>query len=165
MKSFGFALQASAKRDRQQDYDFYIVNDGIDKRSSILRSHHRRRSSAAAQAAQIEQRARRRSSLLATSPITGSADIVSVKQKEEPGIAVDDEKTNPKEVVVGEMAGEQTSPNSDSPPARKPSKPTDPLDPLDEGMSDLTSSMSALRFVPPSIRFGRGRGKVGFSKR
>lgn len=33
----------------------------------------------------------------------------------------------------------------------------------DTDMADLTGAMSALQFVPPSIRFGRGR--AGFSKR
>jgi hypothetical protein len=32
-------------------------------------------------------------------------------------------------------------------------------------MSNLTDSMSALRFIPPSIRFGRGRGRGGFRPR
>lgn len=32
-------------------------------------------------------------------------------------------------------------------------------------MDDLAGAMSALQFVPTSIRFGRGGGKAGFSKR
>ncbi|RYP25795.1 hypothetical protein DL768_011827 [Monosporascus sp. mg162] len=36
---------------------------------------------------------------------------------------------------------------------------------VDVAMEDLTGAMSALQFVPPSIRFGRGRGKSGFSKK
>lgn len=51
-----------------KDYDFYVVNDGIDRRSSMLRSgKHRRRSSAAQHMGEIEERARRRSSVLETS--------------------------------------------------------------------------------------------------
>ncbi|KID80051.1 Zinc finger protein [Metarhizium brunneum] len=34
---------------------------------------------------------------------------------------------------------------------------------VDADMADLTGAMSALQFVPPSIRFGRG-GRAGFSK-
>ncbi|KAL9489408.1 hypothetical protein ACSS6W_001685 [Trichoderma asperelloides] len=34
---------------------------------------------------------------------------------------------------------------------------------IDTDMADLTGAMSALQFVPPSVRFGRGR--AGFSKR
>ncbi|KAI0005712.1 hypothetical protein F4779DRAFT_597827 [Xylariaceae sp. FL0662B] len=35
----------------------------------------------------------------------------------------------------------------------------------DADMEDLTGAMSALQFVPTSVRFGRGRGKAGFAKR
>jgi hypothetical protein len=34
----------------------------------------------------------------------------------------------------------------------------------DQDMEDLSSAMSSLRFVPMSVRFGRG-GKAGFAKR
>ncbi|RYO78943.1 hypothetical protein DL766_008620 [Monosporascus sp. MC13-8B] len=36
---------------------------------------------------------------------------------------------------------------------------------VDVAMEDLTGAMSALQFVPPNIRFGRGKGKSGFSKK
>lgn len=50
-----------------KDYDFYVVNDGIDRRSSMLRSgKHRRRSSAAQHVTEIEERTRRRDSALGT---------------------------------------------------------------------------------------------------
>lgn len=35
---------------------------------------------------------------------------------------------------------------------------------LDTEMDDLSGAMSALKFVPASIRFGRGKGKGGFSR-
>jgi len=38
-------------------------------------------------------------------------------------------------------------------------------EPVDVEMDDLTGAMSALRFVPPSVRFGRGGRKAGFAKR
>ncbi|KAJ5042996.1 uncharacterized protein L3040_004385 [Drepanopeziza brunnea f. sp. 'multigermtubi'] len=48
-----------------KDYDFYVVNDGIDRRSSMLRSgKNRRRSSTAQHLMEIEERNRRRSSTL-----------------------------------------------------------------------------------------------------
>jgi hypothetical protein len=70
-----------------------------------------------------------------------------------------------KEIVARQMSSQETSSNPNSPPTKGPSNLVDPLDRPDEDMSDLTNSMSALRFVPQSVRFGRGRGKVGFSKR
>jgi hypothetical protein len=36
---------------------------------------------------------------------------------------------------------------------------------VDSDMAELTGAMSALQFVPPSVRFGRGGGRAGFSKR
>ncbi|KAK4249951.1 hypothetical protein C7999DRAFT_29626 [Corynascus novoguineensis] len=39
-----------------------------------------------------------------------------------------------------------------------------PEQPPDEKMEDLTSAMSSLRFVPMSVRFGRGK-RAGFAKR
>src|ERR1700722_14248192 len=91
-----------------KDYDFYVINDGIDYRSSLLRSGRpRRRSSAAEKRADFEDRARGRSSTMEKTTETDNHDI--------------------------------------------------------EG---LTGAMSALKFVPPSVRFGRrqGGGRGGFSK-
>lgn len=34
----------------------------------------------------------------------------------------------------------------------------------DTEMDDLSGAMSALKFVPTSVRFGRGKGKGGFSR-
>lgn len=38
-------------------------------------------------------------------------------------------------------------------------------DRADEDMEDLTCAMSALRFIPHSIKFGRGGGRAGFARR
>ena len=50
-------------------------------------------------------------------------------------------------------------------PARQEdgSQGTEP--PPDVDMDDLTGAMSSLRFVPASIRFGRGGRNAGFAKR
>jgi hypothetical protein len=34
----------------------------------------------------------------------------------------------------------------------------------DAAMEDITSSLSTLKFVPPSIKFGRGRGRGGLAR-
>ena len=34
----------------------------------------------------------------------------------------------------------------------------------DAAMEDITSSLSALKFVPPNIKFGRGRGRGGLAR-
>lgn len=40
----------------------------------------------------------------------------------------------------------------------------DPLESADAAVEDLTSTMSTLRFVPPSVRFGRGGRRGGLSR-
>ncbi|KAL3426942.1 zinc finger protein [Phlyctema vagabunda] len=115
-----------------KEYDFHVVNDGIDGRSSMLRSgRHRRRSSAAQHMTEIEERARRRHSK--------AMSITATKEDDE---------------------------SSDSEGADPGSIPTSPNSKIDADMDGLTGAMSALKFVPPSIRFGRGRGKGrgGFSR-
>jgi hypothetical protein len=116
-----------------KDYDFYVVNDGIDRRSSMLRSgKHRRRSSAAQHMTEIEER-RRRNSTLET--------ISSEKQDSKETEAVKEE--NPEE---------------------NPKAPSAAVKDVD--MDVLSGAMSSLKFVPPSVRFGRGGGRArgGFSR-
>lgn len=40
-----------------------------------------------------------------------------------------------------------------------------PAEVPDVEMDGLAGAMSALQFVPTSVKFGRGRGKAGFAKR
>ena len=114
-----------------KDYDFYMVNDGIDRRSSMLGTgKHRRRSSAAQHRADIGDRARRHNPGV-TSGIDDQTDgdVMRAEDSDEGMIL-----SNTKEDV-------------------------------DTGIADLTEAMSALKFVPSSVRFGRGRGRArgGFS--
>jgi hypothetical protein len=114
-----------------KDYDFYVVNDGIDHRTSMLRiGRHRKRSSAAQHLAEIEERARRRSSTL--------------------------------ETVAGTDRQESSDDAAEAPAENKILTPRD----VNVDIEGLTGAMSALKFVPPSVRFGRGagRGRGGFSK-
>lgn len=113
-----------------KDYDFYIVKDGIDHRSSMLRSgRHRRKSSAAQNSLNMDNKPH------------GTA------RGPRPGTEKQDLGTEP--------SVSETSVQSNS---LTPS-PTGE----DEDMADLAGAMSSLKFVPPSVRFGRGRGK-GFSR-
>ncbi|TVY84901.1 Zinc finger protein [Lachnellula suecica] len=115
-----------------KEYDFYVVNDGIDHRSSMLRSgRHRRRSSAAQHMTEIEDRAKKRNSNLETID----------------GAHVGDESDHDE--------GEVTSKKITSPPSSD-----------DADIEVLTGAMSSLKFVPPSVSFGRGRGRGrgGFSR-
>ena len=115
-----------------KDYDFYIVNDGIDQRSSMLRSgRHRRKSSAA-------QHARSVGAL----PYTAAYDSLAAGTKAQ-------SISKQPSVVLETTQGVQSS---------TPSSPKEGGE-----MDELAGAMSSLKFVPPSVRFGRGRGR-GFSK-
>lgn len=116
-----------------KDYDFYIVNDGIDHRTSMLRSgRHRRRSSAAQHMQEIESRASRRNSTLGTA--------------------------NQRKHRFGEEEADevQGADYEETKPAAKSHEDAD--------VDDLTGAMSSLKFIPSSVRFGRGRGRGGFSR-
>ncbi|QYT01150.1 C2H2-type domain-containing protein [Trichoderma simmonsii] len=63
-----------------------------------------------------------------------------------------------KEAVPSDNKSQSTLPSTTAPNGIVESEK-----PADTEMADLTGAMSALQFVPPSIRFGRGR--AGFSKR
>lgn len=122
-----------------KDYDFYVINDGIDQRSSMLKSgRHRRRSSVAQYKTVVENSVRRRTS--ASSKMT--EDTLA---KEVPSSNVETESV---QAGAMDLSGGATS--ADIPP--------------DSEMDEIVGAMSSLNFVPPSVSFGRGRGKGGFSK-
>ncbi|KAI9826924.1 MAG: hypothetical protein M1832_005863 [Thelocarpon impressellum] len=139
-----------------KEYDFSVVDDGIDRRSSMLRSRgHRRTSSAAVRSAAMEQRARRRSAAMQGpaergpgGPVDGGAHPVTRPS----GSA-------PQDSMEG-SADDGSSDAAASPPAGEAEVGGGAV--LDEEVGGLADSMAALRFVPPSVRFGRGkRGGLG----
>ena len=112
-----------------QNYDFQIVNTGIDKRSSMLRARPRKDSSAASRAFQHEQR----KNSTEASPNHG---------------------LEPRNTLESPAA--QNSNGSDGTSSHSPS--------LHADVDELTSTMSALKFVPPSVHFGRGGRRGGLSR-
>ncbi|KAL8719018.1 MAG: hypothetical protein Q9225_003919 [Loekoesia sp. 1 TL-2023] len=130
-------MHLQAKHFFPKDYDFFIVNDGIDKRSSMLRTKHRRKSSAASRAV---QRVQKPNGVNNKSPLKDS---------------VPNSQSN-------KVAVEQ--PSSQIPSAESGFHETSPA-PYSAEMDDLTSTMSALKFVPPSVRFGRGGRAAGLGRR
>ena len=111
-----------------KSYDFRIVNSGIDKRSSMLRTRHRRSSSAASRALQ-----------------RGQEKQTNGKHRS-PGPSHAEGSTDTEEPTKGGDTSE-TSINGKEP-----------------DIDELTSTMSALNFVPPSVRFGRGGRRGGLSR-
>jgi hypothetical protein len=122
-----------------KDYDFYVVDDGIDQRSSMLKSgRHRRRSSAAQHKTEIEDRTRRRAST--QSKMTG-----------------ENSKAESLDTVDGSEGPQSGGSDVQKIAITNGSQP-------DTEMDDLSGAMSALKFVPTSVRFERGKGKGGFSR-
>ncbi|KAL9586163.1 MAG: hypothetical protein Q9212_001084 [Teloschistes hypoglaucus] len=122
-----------AKHFFPKDYDYFIVNDGIDKRSSMLRTRHRRGSSAASRALQRNHR------------------LGGNNSKPETQDQIDQDKE-----TLSENMTSESLPLKESPSETRASAPAD--------VDNLTSTMSALKFVPPSIRFGRGGRAAGLSR-
>jgi hypothetical protein len=122
-----------------KDYDFYVVNDGIDQRSSMLRSgKHRRRSSAALNRTEVENNAPRRTSTSKKkTEDTLTEDVLNNKVEDQ------NFKADAMDVSGGAIS---SGPRPDS------------------EIDCIVGAMSSLNFVPPSVSFGRGRGRGGFSK-
>lgn len=112
-----------------KNYDTQIVNTGVDKRSSMLRSRPRKHSSAATRALHRPQRA-------------NSAEASQDVPPEDPNTSEPPAAVSSK-IINGSLS-------------KSPS--------LDAEVDELASTMSALKFVPPSVRFGRGGRRGGLSR-
>ena len=122
-----------------KNYDFFIVNSGIDKRSSMLRPRHRKLSSAASRAFSRDQKP------------TSSSTTYDGSQVD-PASSRGDPSMISSEVTQDSMSRESSM------------RPMDRTESVDAEIEDLTSTMSTLRFVPPSVRFGRGGRRGGLSR-
>ena len=122
-----------------KNYDFFIINSGIDKRSSMLRPRHRNTSSAVSRALVRDRQAQ-------------GTDRTTTTLEKTPG------GTQP--VIELSSASPTNEPNPTETtklPIRAPSS-------FDVDMESLSTNMSTVRFVPPSVRFGRGGRRGGFSR-
>ena len=98
-----------------RNYDFFIVNDGVDRRNSMLRP----------------ERALRRES------------------------AADDQSS-----LSGGLSPLKGSQGPRASPEDHRAETTD----REDGVDGISDAMASLKFVPPSLRFGRKKGLSGFSK-
>lgn len=121
-----------------KNYDFFIVNSGIDRRSSMLRPRHRQASSASSRAL-----LRDRQGGFSQKPATAMEHSHGETQMD---------TENPPVPAAEDL-------NTKS-PKRHLQAPSS----TDVDMEALASNMSTLRFVPPSVRFGRGGRRGGFSR-
>jgi hypothetical protein len=152
------------KHNFPRNYDFFIINDGIDRRSSMLQHAHRRRSST-----------------LNSTNGNGRARSSTVGSTVESTVANGDKMDEGEDEDKDEESKEEAA--SKSPPQRAPFKLRGrggfgrgeargtgaaaqlPLPAAKSASSDplesLTSGMSALNFIPQSVRLARGRGGRG----
>lgn len=119
-----------------KNFFFAVTRDGIDGRRSLLNDGSHRR---------------RRSSVAMTAAATGTA-TNGQPLPQAATSTVAKSLTGQGEIVPAQQPAPETRQSESRP------KP-------DVGIDDLTGAMSALQFVPPSIRFGRGGRKAGFAKR
>lgn len=119
-----------------KNYDFFIVDDGLDpsKRGSMLRPEYRRGSRVGG-------------------PKSGKSRDVGVDNGVEAGA--------PKACGVNHGSDQESQSATPSPDAEL--APLSAHSHKEEDVDMLTSSISALRFVPSSVRFGR-HGRGGFSQ-
>ncbi|KAK8090286.1 hypothetical protein PG997_005247 [Apiospora hydei] len=128
-----------------KNFFFGVTKDGIDGRTSLLIGDgHRRRGSSISQNGSGQKAAAtaRRHSL-----------------RSQTAEAAADESTSPAQhhaAPTDDIKGSNVASNDKVAPQPESA---------DVAMAELESAMSALQFVPPSIRFGRGKGKSGFAKK
>jgi hypothetical protein len=138
-----------------KNYDFFIINDGIDRRSSMLRPTHRRRSSAMDTSAANASRRRGESFASAAGdsmdvgPNEGEVKAAIQQQRElkSSHMKLRGRGGFSHPQGYGRGRGSQERAVLDS-----RQKEADTVD-------SLANSMSALHFVPHSVRMARGKGR------
>ncbi|CAN9095369.1 unnamed protein product [Alternaria alternata] len=138
-------LHCIDKHQFPREFDFIVVKDGIDRRSSMLIPSHRRRSSTMSSASNATGRRRGESN----ASIVG--DTMDTDQDE------GDTRRYPTKLhgrggFGGRGLGREEAATVT---ATKPATAVQSADPMDS----LTSSMSSLKFIPHSVRVARGRGR------
>lgn len=116
-----------------KNFFFAVTRDGIDGRRSLLNDGSHHRRRSSTNS-QVTKGSRRRASLLEAEGAKSQQEPKSQQTPKSPKAQKEEEKKKP---------DSEKSPDTE--------------------MADLAGAMSSLSFVPPSIRFGRGR--AGFSKR
>lgn len=134
-----------------RNYDFFIINDGIDRRNSMLRSTHRRRSST------LDSTDQRKGGPFAGAGAGDAMDVVHDEAKAEAHPQVEHGSRASHLKLRGRggfshPSGSGRNRGNDRATSDFMTVSTDPVD-------SLASSMSALHFVPHSVRMARGKGR------
>ncbi|KAJ4987131.1 hypothetical protein SVAN01_07419 [Stagonosporopsis vannaccii] len=133
-----------------KNYDFFIINDGIDRRSSMLRPAHRRRSSTV--------------NSLSSEPCRRRAESFTDAAGEAMEVIPHDEteQTNSQQHRTSRSSHIKLRGRGgfSHPQARSRHDAAQDLSAVHaDSVDKLASSMSALHFVPHSVRMARGRGR------
>ncbi|OAG04116.1 uncharacterized protein CC84DRAFT_1166226 [Paraphaeosphaeria sporulosa] len=156
-------LHCIDKHQFPREYDFFVVNDGIDRRNSMLRPPHRRRSSTMNSTTSTTSRRR-------ASEANGEAvELVKdedVRDNDEEEDKETEAKDSPRAPVKLRGRGGFTHPrgsrDSGRGRGRGSGESSTAQTSTQTAMDGLASSMSALQFVPHSLYSrGRGRGRGG----
>lgn len=165
-----------------RSYDFIVIMDGIDTRSSMLQSPGRRRRSSIMSSISVPTGTRQRSSTMGS--VGGAGDAMHIVRDENDGEAGERNAKSPTQQrapfklrgrggfghgprgrgrgrgrgSVNHIEGQQehgTTANE----SQLSTKATSSSDTAADPMEGLTSKMSSLQFVPHSVRLARGRGR------
>jgi hypothetical protein len=133
-----------------KNYFFAITKAGIDGRRSLLLDNRQQQQGPSTDIKQPKQdSAAEDSTTAATTPPEPST------------------QPQPVDIVTDQDQRPTESTNTSQQPRELPVEESDQAQlggQPDAEMADLTEAVSALRFVPTSVRFGRGRGRRGFSR-
>ena len=156
-----------------RNYDFFIVNDGIDRRSSMLRppksfrkynkGQRSHRSSHGKELLISEDQGAKRQGVVSASKATNSDENddedeeCSEQSSEEEINESDQDEESESEAIPSSTSMKTSSRSQFKPAALTPSSSVSANEPHD--LDNLTKSMSSLRFVPRSVKFGRGKNK------
>ncbi|KAF5849272.1 hypothetical protein GGP41_006176 [Bipolaris sorokiniana] len=156
-------LHCIDKHQFPREYDFIVVKDGIDRRSSMLIPPHRRRSSTLSSAGGASGATGRKRGESSASTVDDSMDVVRGQDEDEKEEHNQGEARRYPTKLHGRGGfGQGQSPGRaigrGSPQATVSPKYTSSVQTVDP-MDSLTSSMSALKFIPHSVRMARGRGR------
>ncbi|KAF2024156.1 hypothetical protein EK21DRAFT_104874 [Setomelanomma holmii] len=155
-------LHCIDKHQFPRNYDFFIVNDGIDRRSSMLRPPHRRRSSAVSSMGESNAGIRRRGESFAS--VGDGMELVKDEEEEDCGDRDEGEGVEARRAPIklrgrggfshprGRGRGIPAASHASKQTSTSAAATADPVD-------DLASGMSALHFIPHSVRMARGRGR------
>ncbi|KAK3375172.1 hypothetical protein B0H63DRAFT_482070 [Podospora didyma] len=144
-----------------KNFFFAVTKEGIDGRQSLLleggESHRRRRSSVATIATTAANSRRRKppssSAFNPPSPSGEGSSSLAERPEMTDSEAVDAKHQPREDAAAGSQQGNAGNSSREKPAAAS-----------DVEMADLVDAMSSLRFIPPSVRFGRGGKKTGFSR-